>query len=110
MNTQHHAERMACAIQTLKDEGVLTPDVFQGANEALAALSAYREAARGEWVCAGPAALALGVHKNTLFRWRTSGHLEPGKHWRRLGGPKGQCTYNIHEIQSQMSEWATVAR
>lgn len=50
-------------------------------------------------------ALALHVSERTLIRWRTSGFLKQGKHWRRaLPSPRSRVLYNIEQCEKDVAK------
>ena len=58
------------------------------------------------WVAQRAAADQLGVSERTLSRWRASGLLEAGKHWRRKfpGSPNSPVLYRLEVCDQTMSE------
>lgn len=57
------------------------------------------------WACARQARDYLGVSEKTLARWRDSGLLKPGKHWRRKF-PTGNSPvlYHLQLCEEAMGE------
>jgi len=58
------------------------------------------------WVAQRAAADQLGVSERTLIRWRSSGLLQAGKHWRRKfpGSANSPVLYRLEDCDQAMSE------
>ena len=59
------------------------------------------------WAPALDAGQALGVSGRTLSRWRSTGLLKPGRHWRRkFPHPNSPVLYDLQAVDQLMREMA----
>jgi hypothetical protein len=60
---------------------------------------------RKAWATARDAREELGISERTLARWRASGLLKPGKHWRRkFPTPNSPVLYPLPSCEETMGE------
>jgi hypothetical protein len=60
---------------------------------------------RKAWATARDAREELGFSERTLARWRASGLLKPGKHWRRkFPTPNSPVLYHLPSCEEAMGE------
>ena len=60
---------------------------------------------RQPWATARDAREHLGISERTLARWRGSGLLKPGKHWRRkFPTPNSPVLYHLASCEEAMGE------
>jgi hypothetical protein len=59
------------------------------------------------WETGSNTAFALGISERTLARWRSSGLLKPGTHWRRkFPNQNSPVLYDIPAVDTLMRELA----
>ena len=57
------------------------------------------------WLTTPQAAMALSVSISTLYRWRSQGLLDAGKHWmRKWPSTKSPVLYHCERVQERMAE------
>lgn len=60
-----------------------------------------------KWANGSNTAYALGISERTLTRWRSTGLLKPGRHWRRKFPNKNSpVLYDIPSVELLMREVA----
>ena len=60
------------------------------------------------WIGASQAADSLGISISTIYRWRSSGLLKPGIHWRRkTPSTKSPVLYHLERCNQAMATATT---
>lgn len=60
-----------------------------------------------EWQPTAHACVKLGISRDTLLKWRKSGHLKPGRHYRSKGLHRNsQLQYQIGAVAELMAGMA----